>query len=111
LSSGDNPLADCTVPEAKIADYLLNPAHPVGSPKAKFFTSFGFSRTDSPGMAAALAEHPLRNAIEETTATRHGAKHLVRCSFATPDGRNPCIVTVWMKEGDAPARFVTAYPA
>jgi hypothetical protein len=111
LNSGAGPLADCTVPEAKIADYLLDSNHPVGGPKAKFFTSFGFSRSDRPGMAVALAEHPLRNAVEETIATNYGQKHVVRCSVATPDGRNPCIVTVWMKEGDAPARLVTAYPA
>ena len=111
MSSGAGPLAKCTVPEAKISDYLLDPSHPVGGPKAKFFMSFGFSRRDSPAMAAALADHPLRNAIEETIPTRHGSKHVVRCSIATPDGRNPCIVTVWMKEGDAPAQFVTAYPA
>jgi Domain of unknown function (DUF6883) len=111
LSSGADPLTDCIVPEIKISDYLLDPRHSVGGSKAKFFMSFGFSRNDSPTMAAALAEHPLKNAIEETIATRHGSKHVVRCAIATPDGRDPCIVTVWMKEGDAPARFVTAYPA
>jgi filamentous hemagglutinin len=99
------------VPETKVSDYLLDPNHPVGGAKAKFFKSFGFSRRDSSAMAEALANHPLRNAIDETIATEHGSKHVVRCSIATPDGRGPCIVTVWMKEGDAPARLVTAYPA
>ena len=105
------PLAGCTVSGAKITDYLLDPNHPFGGSKARFFLHCGFSPADWRTMAEALAEHPVLNPVESTTATRYGAKYVVRCSLATPDGRNPCVVTVWMKDGDAPPRLVTAYPA
>lgn len=104
-------LTGCTVSEAKITEYLLDPNHPVGGPKARFFLHSGFSHAEWRVMAAALAQHPTLNPVESTTPTRYGAKHVVRCSLVTPDGRNPCVVTVWMKDGDAPPRLVTAYPA
>lgn len=30
------------VPESKLAEYLLNPDHPDGGPKARFFMQVGF---------------------------------------------------------------------
>jgi hypothetical protein len=111
LSPRAAPLAGCTVPEGKITGYLLDPDHRFGGPKARFFLALGFSQAEWRAMAAALAAHPALNPIESTTTTRHGAKYVVRCSLATPDGRNPCVVTVWMKDGDSPPRLVTAYPA
>ena len=111
MSPPTAPLAGCTVSEAKITHYLLDPNHPFGGSKARFFLHCGFSPADWRTMAEALAEHPVLNPVESTTATRYGAKYVVRCSLATPDGRNPCVVTVWMKDGDAPPRLVTAYPA
>jgi len=32
-----------TVPERKVTQYLLNPAHPAGGSKAWFFLRFGFT--------------------------------------------------------------------
>jgi hypothetical protein len=45
------PHADLVIIEqAKIVDYLLNPAHPDNGGKAAFFLAMGFSREDaSPG--------------------------------------------------------------
>jgi hypothetical protein len=111
LSPQTASLAGCTVSETKITDYLLDSSHPFGGPKARFFLALGFSPADWQAMAAELARHPVLNPVESTTATRYGAKYVVRCSLVTPDGRNPCVVTVWMKDGDAPPRLVTAYPA
>jgi hypothetical protein len=104
------PLAGCTVAEPKITNYLLDLSHPLGASKAAFFRDCGFSHAEWQTMAAALAAHPVLNQIESKTDTPHGSKYVVRCNLATPDGRNPCVVTVWMKEGDTPARLVTAYP-
>ena len=104
-------LARRTVPRDKILEYLLNPEHPLGSPKARFFFARGFSIEEWQRLAAALNGHPARNPVEETIATAFGTKYVVRCKVETPDGRNPCIVTVWMQEQAEPARLVTAYPA
>jgi hypothetical protein len=111
LSPGAAPLAGCTVSQAKITNYLLDASHAFGGAKARFFSGVGFSKGDWREMAAALADHPVRNSVESTILTPYGAKHVVRCSLETPDGRNPCVVTVWIKDSAAPPRLVTAYPA
>ncbi len=36
-------VANATLADAKITRYLLNPAHPTGAAKARFFVLFGFS--------------------------------------------------------------------
>jgi len=95
----------------KITDYLLNQNHSLGGSKAQFFLSFGFSSAQWQELAAALSEHAARTPAVETIPVAYGMKYLVRCGLQTPDGRNPCIVTVWMKDSDAPPRLVTAYPA
>ena len=44
------------VERAKIADYLLDPAHPYGASKAHFFTQFGFRPEAWEIFAVALRE-------------------------------------------------------
>jgi len=101
-----------TVPQAKLTDYLLNPAHPAGGPKATFFHAFGFSAERLDVMRAALAAHPDCNPVDEMHLDRWGTRYVVRCSVETPDGRNPCILTVWIvPPGQDQAQLVTAYPA
>ena len=100
------------VPQAKITDYLLNPDHEEGGPKSAFFRAFGFSAERVEEMAMALVDHPERKPAETARAGPWGAKYVVRCSVQTPDGRNPCILTVWMlPPGEESARPLTAYPA
>ena len=94
----------------KIFEYLLNLEHRVGGPKARFFLGFGFALEQWQRFAAALHDHPKANPVEEIE-TPFGTKHVVRCNVETPDGRNPCIITVWMQEQNEAARLVTAYPA
>lgn len=110
MSAQGDPLLGCKVPPSKITDYLLDRSHPVAAAKAAFFASFGFSLAEWRLLAEALAAHPRRNTVEGTIATPYGLKYVVRCTVETPDRRNPCIVTIWMKEGNAPASLVTAYP-
>jgi filamentous hemagglutinin len=99
------------VPAGKISDYLLNVDHAVGGAKAAFFNGFGFSRDAIDVMTAALVGHPDRNSVEATTSNLWGTTHVVRCSVASPDGRNPCIRSVWIvPPGETSARLVTAYP-
>ena len=98
------------ITKAKITEYLLNKEHPVGGSKAAFFTRFGFSIEQWQSMAAALDDHPKRNPVRQTKDTEYGTKHVVSCTIATPDGRDPCIDTVWITEGGVTS-LVTAYPA
>lgn len=101
-----------SVPQPKITEYLLNRDHEVGGPKAAFFERFGFSPDQWEAMATALLAHPDRNPVEDVVPSRWGTKYVVRCSVVTPDGRNPCILSVWnVLPGKTEAVFVTAYPA
>jgi filamentous hemagglutinin len=108
LTTGQS--AQRQTPKSKVVEYLLNEDHPVGSAKAAFFRRFGFSREQWQVMATALNDHPERNPVKMTTTNEYGTKHLVRCRIVTPDGRNPCIDTVWMTRGGT-TTLVTAYPA
>jgi hypothetical protein len=80
------------------------------SGKAGFFTSHGFSLLRPSELDHALRVHPVSNQVEDIFLTVHGVKFTVRCSLPSPDGRDPCALTVWIVDpGEAEARFVTAY--
>lgn len=100
------------VPPIKLTGYLLDPDHPAGGPKATFFHTFGFSTDRLDVMIAALIRHPDRDPVEATRLDQGGMRYTVRCRIETPDGRDPCILTVWiLPPGQGEARLVTAYPA
>ncbi|HWB50183.1 MAG TPA: hypothetical protein VG651_13815 [Stellaceae bacterium] len=105
-------VATAVVADAKITGYLLDPAHSdQAAGKAKFFQAHGFSAADWMELKKALLDHPRANAVAVSATTPFGEKYEVRCSIATPDGRSPCIVSIWIIEPPDPGpRFVTAYP-
>lgn len=78
--------------------------------KANFFRLFGFDPSRSQGLAASLRWHIRHQHFYRDVPTRHGMKYEVRCSVPTPDGRNPCIMSIWIVDaGQTAPRFVTAY--
>jgi hypothetical protein len=92
----------------KISAYLLDPAHPQNGGKGRFFRDHGF---DAETLAASLAAHPLRHPIASQQTSPHGRKFVVHCALASPDGRDPCITSVWIIDAGAqPPRLVTVYP-
>jgi hypothetical protein len=100
-----------TADDIKITKYLLDPAHPIGRDKAQFFGSFGFLELNWIDLKKALLDHPKTNPVTSHMTTRYGEKYAVSCLLVTPDGRNPCIVSVWIIEPPDPIpQFVTAYP-
>lgn len=103
-------LGEHAVPARKITHYLLDATSPEGAGKAKFLALFGFDPTRPGELEAALLQHPFSHEVERVETTRHGDKHHVRCSLRTPDGRSPCMLTVWIIRGEAPPQLVTAVP-
>jgi len=104
-------VANAILDDLKITRYLLSTGHPTGASKAKFFTSFGFSPGNWAELKSALLNHPRNNPVTGQASSPFGQKFEVSCSLAAPDGRNPCIISVWIIEPpDASPRFVTAYP-
>lgn len=98
------------VPEEKILGYLLNPQHKDGAAKDRFFRRRGLRPEAWEEFAAALRQHGATQQVTERIPTKHGAKFVVECHIPTPDGKNPCILSVWIKVGSQPPRLVTAHP-
>jgi hypothetical protein len=104
-------VANAILDDRKITRYLLSSAHRTGAAKAKFFMSFGFAPSNWAELKSALLDHPQNNPVTSQASNPFGQKFEVRCSLVTPDGRNPCIISVWIIEPPDPnPRFVTAYP-
>lgn len=103
--------AHATLADPKITQYLLNAAHADGAAKARFFALSGFSLANWAELKKALLDHPLQNPVTDRRSSPFGELFEVSCSLATPDGRNPCIVSVWLIEPPSlDPRFITAYP-
>ncbi|GJD43526.1 hypothetical protein AFCDBAGC_1378 [Methylobacterium cerastii] len=101
------------IPDRKLVDYLLNLAHPIGGPKARFFLSFGFDRAkpDEIGRAS-LAQ---ADALFGTDALRFveidGRMRLVvEGPVVAPDGRRPHVRVVWQRQATIAWRLITAVP-
>ncbi|MCY3023935.1 MAG: hypothetical protein NTW87_33570 [Planctomycetota bacterium] len=92
-------------------NYLLNPTHRYGASKARFFGAFGFRAVDWEQFARSLREHGQRHPVARTRQTPFGSQFEVESQLAAPDGRTPCVRTVWQLDrgADAP-RLIIAYP-
>lgn len=100
-----------TVPERKITQYLLNPAHPAGGSKAAFFLRFGFCADDWQRLAEALLLHAQENDVVETEQTEHGVRHVVDGPLTAPDGTRLNVRSAWyINPGSSAPRFVSAHP-
>ncbi len=98
------------VDDVKVRDSLLNADNPQNSGKAGLFTRFGFSRERWAELAQALGRHPVVNDVVSIASSSHGVKYVVQCALQTPDGRNPCLRSVWIVQPGRPGpRLVTAY--
>jgi hypothetical protein len=95
--------------QAQIDPRKLVYLHTAG--KMRFFEMHGFDRDRPEELVSALKGHPLRNAIERVIpAPPHGVKYTARCSIVSPDGRDPCVLTVWIIDtGQSQPRFVSGY--
>lgn len=98
------------VSPAKVRDYLLASCHPDNAGKAAFFLRFGFQPERWPELQFALAIHPRSNLVVRATAAGEGTRYRAQGSLNSPDGRNPCIVTIWATEHGMAPRLVTAFP-
>ena len=101
---------DVFVPKIKVVAYLLNPLHPKGASKAKFFTGGGFSRERLEELATALRQHARNCPVVYVEKTEHGTLYVVEGVLHTPNGKRPLVRSVWLKDTEAPPRLVTAYP-
>lgn len=100
---------NAVVYEEKLSGYLMNDTHMEGKSKAKFFKLIGFTEKALDELKKSLLEHAKTRPVIGEESTKWGNKYVLSCDITSPSGTNPCIISVWMLEGNTP-RFITAYP-
>ena len=96
---------------AKIRDYLLSTAHPVGRFKVPFFAGLGYTSPNWRRLEEDLRALAVSGDAELGKDSPYGQKYEIRGTLNGPSGRSAGILTVWiiLFDGDVP-QFVTAFP-
>lgn len=93
----------------KLQTYLLNPDHPVGGAKAKWYRqALGFTRENADELARQLVFD--RETAVPTIKTNHGQKFSQTIPIKGPNGRTIEVVIIWIRNLDGVIRMVTAPP-
>jgi uncharacterized protein DUF6883 len=99
------------VDAAKLRDYLLSEAHPVGRFKAVFFRSLGYEQTDWEQLETDLRRLALTQPAVPRDRNPYGRKYEVYGILTGPEGKRARVTTVWIVlDGEDFPRLVTAYP-
>ena len=98
------------VAEEKVRDYLLNFKHPIGGPKARWFVTLGYTIDNWQDLV-----NDLRWLVETADdfvakPSPFGVKYEVRGELGRPGYRLATVLTVWIVDGNAAPRLITAYP-
>jgi len=106
------PNADrAVVDPAKVRDYLLAAAHPVGRFKARFFVSLGYAAEQLERLRDDILILAGSGDVSSETAIAYGRKFEVDGILTEPSGRSATVRSVWIirTEEDFP-RLVTVFP-
>ena len=93
----------------KLARYLLNPSHPVGGAKAKWFEqALGFTQSNS----SALAKQIVFDASKavQTGVTQYGTKFNQVIPITAANGKVIDVTIAWIRNNDGVVRLVTGIP-
>jgi len=99
------------VEDAKIRDYLLSLAHPVGRFKARVFAAAGYRQNGWQRLRDDLLALALIIDVLPSHDQRHGQRFVGHGELPGTVGRPLPVVTVWLitSESSAP-RLITVYP-
>ena len=101
-------LAQASIRE-KLDKYLLNPDHPVGGPKAKWFEqALGFTRTNSGDLERQIVFDQSR--AVETGVTQYGTKYNEVIPITGANGKTIDVTFAFIRNNDGVVRLVTAIP-
>lgn len=93
----------------KLQRYLLNPNHPDGGPKAKWFEqALGFTRQNESDLAKQIVFDP--NRAVETGVTQYGTKYNQVIPIVGANGKTIDVTFAWIRRDDGVVRLVTAIP-
>jgi len=82
--------------------YLLDPDHPTGGAKARFFAQLGYTRANLEALEQAFLDLARRELIEQQFATRHGTKYVLDGYLEGIRGDRRKVRTIWILEPDTP---------
>jgi len=93
----------------KLKDYILNPEHPIGKQKAKWFQSaLGFTRDNADELAEQIIFNP--STAVETGVTQYGTKFNQVIRIVGENGKTIDVTFAWIRNNDGLVRLVTAIP-
>lgn len=97
----------------KIRDYLLNPDHPGGAPKAEFFRQMGWDHDRWEELRALiLAQLPhVHGRFSRMNEFNGAPMYEALIEIPRETGQMVQIGTYWQVHPDHPTSFITAYPA
>jgi len=113
VSEGEAAASTLETTAASVADklqrYLLEPTHPDGGSKAKWFAdALGFTQKNAPELAKQIIFDPAKAIATELT--QHGQKFEQFISIAGANSRTIDVLFVWIRNNDAVVRLITAIP-
>lgn len=112
MSSPQLPHADLAViPAAKLRDYVLNPAHPQGGPKARVFAAaLGLTRADWRSLRDQLLTAVRTAPASPRGSTQWGELYEVLVDIRGHYGRTARVRTGWIcRSDDGRPHLTTAY--
>ena len=93
----------------KLEKYLLNPDHPVGGPKAKWFEqALGFTRANAGDLERQIVFDQSR--AVETGVTPYGTKYSEMIPIVGANNRTIDVQFIFIRNNDGVVRLVTAIP-
>jgi cysteine synthase len=99
------------VDPAKVRDYLLAAAHPVGRFKARFFISLGYAAEQWARLRDDILILARAGAVSSETAIAYGRKFEVDGILTGPSGGSATVRSVWIiRTGEDFPRLVTVFP-
>jgi hypothetical protein len=107
------PNADRAViaPE-KLRDYLLNPLHRRGGPKAKLLVGLGYQAAECGQLEWDLRRQHLTHEVSAVTDSEYGVRFEIVAPIVTPSGTRIDFCSIWqIDHGSDVARLITLYPS
>jgi hypothetical protein len=93
----------------KLQRYLLNPDHPVGGSKAKWFEqALGYTKDNLGDLAKQIVFDPTK--AVETGVTQYGTMYNQVITITGANGKQIDVTFAWIKNLDGIVRLVTAIP-
>ena len=99
------------IADAKLYNYLLNPMHPHGRSKARFYELIGYTTTNGERLRADLLTLACSGSVVTQEPNSEGVKYTIIGQVDAPNGKTYDLKTVWAVEPpDNEPRLITAFP-